>query len=74
MVQLKQLQRQDCWEEGEENQACSHIQFSRILSSQCLAWWVFLGVMAEGKDALGPSYPLSVDVPLETGVISELAP
>lgn len=36
--------------------------------------WVFLTVMAEGDCALGLSYFLSLDVPPETGVISELAP
>lgn len=47
---------------------------SSILPSECLALWLFLRVMAEGNDALGPSYPLSLDVPLETAMISELTP
>lgn len=59
---------------GQGSQARSRIQCSSILLCRCLAVWVFLTVMAEGDCALGLSYFLSLDVPPETGVISELAP
>lgn len=51
-----------------------YIQFTNILPSQGgLAVWVFL---SDGRrnDTLGPSYPLAIDMPLEAGVISALAP
>lgn len=48
---------------GKENQASSHAQASSFLHFGGLAMWLFLNVMAEGKDAWGSSCALPLDVP-----------
>lgn len=48
---------------GQGNHTYSQIQFNRLLHSQDLLWMLLIMKM-EGSTALGPTWPLSLDVPL----------